>query len=106
MQIVILSQTFFIQLNDSFDPFQRLRLRGDWSDTGPNARPEGNQQSNPLSNDGETAADTESQEASTSQNQSMVSKEYHQETLFIIRQMKIFNGDIRTFILSHPIFKC
>ena len=53
---------------------QRLRLRGDWSDTGPNARPEGNQQANnPFSNDDETASASESQEASSSQSQSMVS---------------------------------
>ena len=55
---------------------QRLRLRGDWSDTGPNARPEGNQQANnPFGNDDEAASASESQEASGSQSQSMVSNE-------------------------------
>ena len=52
--------------------FQRLRLRGDWSDTGPNARPEGNQQANTFNNDGDNAA-SESQEASDgSQSQPLV----------------------------------
>ena len=63
-------------LNFIFAYLQRLRLRGDWSDTGPNARPEGNQQANnPFSNDDETASASESQEASGNQSQSMVSNQ-------------------------------
>ena len=35
---------------------KRLRLRGDWSDTGPNARPEGITPTNPSNNNEEGGA--------------------------------------------------
>ena len=46
-------------------------MRGDWSDTGPNARPEGGQQTTPFSNE-EEATSPAPDENSVGQSQAMV----------------------------------